>query len=104
MCILAPQEKYGSSLISKKDVLSAALYPKVFDEYMTHVLRFSDLVEKLPTRAFLAPLEEDEEIEVEVAKGVGATIKYKAVGELQANGGRGLWSNMQGPVMVVSIS
>ena len=48
--------------------------------------RYSQLVEKLPTRAFLAPLDEDEEIEVELARGVAASIKYKAMGELQANG------------------
>ena len=54
---------------------------------MDFTLRYSNLVEKLPTRAFFAPLDEDEEVEVELAKGVAATIKYKAVGELQSNGG-----------------
>lgn len=42
----------------------------------------------LPCSAFLTPLEEDEEVEFEIAKGVAANIKYKAVGELQPNGGR----------------
>ena len=41
---------------------------KVYDEYMAHVMRYSDLIEKLPTRAFLAPLAEDEEVEIELAK------------------------------------
>ncbi len=36
--------------ITYRDVLSAALYPKVFDEYMAHVMKYSDLIEKLPTR------------------------------------------------------
>lgn len=31
-------------------------------------------------------MEEDEEVEFEIAKGVGANIKYKAMGELQPNG------------------
>ncbi len=61
---------------------------QVFEEYMDFSIRYSQLIEKLPTRAFLAPLEEDEEVEVELARGVVATIKYKAVGELQPNGGR----------------
>jgi pyruvate carboxylase len=61
-------EKYGRSNISNKDVLSAALYPKVFEEYQSFVLRYSDLIEKLPTRAFLAPLKEDEEVEIELSK------------------------------------
>lgn len=44
------KEKYGAGAIAYRDVLSAAMYPKVFDEYMTHVLKYSDLIEKLPTR------------------------------------------------------
>jgi pyruvate carboxylase len=40
----------------------------VFEEYMDHVMRYSNLVEKLPTRAFLTPLAEDEDVEIELAK------------------------------------
>jgi pyruvate carboxylase len=61
---------------------------QVFEEYMTFVLKYSSLVERLPTRAFLTPLSEDEEVEIELARGVGINIKYKAVGELQASGER----------------
>lgn len=32
---------------------------------MGFVMKYSDLVERLPTRAFLAPLEEDEEVGAE---------------------------------------
>jgi hypothetical protein len=32
------------------------------------VLRYSELIEKLPTRAFLVPLKEDEEVEIELSK------------------------------------
>lgn len=39
-------------------------------------IKYSNLIEKLPTRAFLAPLDEDEEIEVELAKGVAATVGH----------------------------
>jgi pyruvate carboxylase len=41
---------------------------QVYEEYMDFVLRYSDLIEKLPTRAFLVPLAEDEELEIELAK------------------------------------
>lgn len=61
-------ERYGKANVSPRDVLSAALYPKVFEEYQAHVLRYSDLIEKLPTRAFLVPLREDEEVEIELSK------------------------------------
>ncbi|KAG2483618.1 hypothetical protein HYH03_017498 [Edaphochlamys debaryana] len=98
------KEKYGAQAIAPRDVLSAALYPKVFDEYMTHVLKYSDLIEKLPTRAFLTPMEEDEEVEFEIAKGVGANIKYKAVGELQPNGKREVFFEANGVPRVVEVT
>lgn len=37
------------------------------------------------------------QVEVEIAKGVGATIKYKAVGELQSNGGLGWRGGLDEP-------
>lgn len=72
---LRPQDKYGATNIGPVDVMSSAMYPKVFEEYMDFTLRYSQLVEKLPTRAFFAPMDEDEEVEVELAKGVTAIIK-----------------------------
>jgi pyruvate carboxylase len=52
------------------------------------VLRYSKFTERLPTRAFLVPLEEDEEVEVELSKGNVVSIKFKAKSELQSNGKR----------------
>ncbi|KAI8467848.1 MAG: pyruvate carboxylase [Monoraphidium minutum] len=98
------KEKYGPSLIAKRDVLSAALYPKVFEEYMTHVMRYSNLVEKLPTRAFLTPLAEDEDVEIELAKGVGTHIKLKAAGELQPSGKREVFFEANGVPRVVEVA
>ena len=50
--------------------------------------QYSKFTAMLPTRAFLAPMDEDEEIEVELAKGNSVIIKYKALSELQPNGKR----------------
>lgn len=52
------------------------------------MLNYSKLTENLPTRHFLVPLEEDEEIEVQISKGNVIKIKYKAVSESQTNGTR----------------
>lgn len=57
---------------------------QVFEEYMDFTLRYSQLIEKLPTRAFFCPLDEDEEVEIELGKGVAAHIKYKVRGSLMA--------------------
>src|SRR5690606_3040771 len=56
--------RYGSQ-IRDVDVISAALYPEVFAEYMQFHHQYSD-VSKIPTRNFLAPLTIGEEIYVEI--------------------------------------
>lgn len=50
--------------------------------------KYSKFTEAIPTRAFLTPLDEDEEVEVEISKGNITHIKYRAMGELQPNGTR----------------
>ncbi|GBF90515.1 pyruvate carboxylase [Raphidocelis subcapitata] len=98
------REKYGARGITKRDVLSAAMYPKVFEEYMSHVMRYSNLVEKLPTRAFLVPMAEDEEVEIELAAGVSTHIKLKAAGELQPSGKREVFFEANGVPRVVELA
>lgn len=44
------------------------LYGPCTPRLQSFVLRYSDLIEKLPTRAFLAPMKEDEEVEIELSK------------------------------------
>ena len=81
------QDQYGEH-ISDKDVLSSAMYPQVFQDWQDFRYKYGTKVAALPTRAFLTPLKEDEEIMVELAPGSDVTIKYKARGELQPNGKR----------------
>lgn len=50
--------------------------------------RYSRFTEQLPTRPFWAPMEEDEEIEVDLSPGNVVSIKYKALSELQPSGMR----------------
>ncbi len=50
--------------------------------------KYSSFTTQLPTRAFLAPMAEDEEIEVDLSKGNTVVIKFKALSELQPNGKR----------------
>lgn len=73
-------DEYIGSTITHKSVLSSALYPKVFQEFMEWRQKFGSAVSKLPTKAFLAPLKEDEELELQISQGVVSTIKYKATG------------------------
>eukprot|EP01025_Chloroclados_australasicus_P027830 TRINITY_DN2754_c0_g1_i6.p1 TRINITY_DN2754_c0_g1~~TRINITY_DN2754_c0_g1_i6.p1 ORF type:complete len:1182 (+),score=199.76 TRINITY_DN2754_c0_g1_i6:462-4007(+) len=97
------KERYSGTKITQKDVLSAALYPKVFEGYRDFCLRYGDQVSKLPTRAFLVPLEEDEELEVDLDKGYSVVLKYKAKGELQDNGKREVYFEANGLPRVVEV-
>ncbi|PRW20525.1 pyruvate carboxylase isoform A [Chlorella sorokiniana] len=100
---LESQLKEKHPAISYRDVMSAAMYPKVFEEYKTFTERFSRHVEKLPTRAFLAPLDIDEEIDVELTKGNKVSIKLKAIGELQPSGMREVFFEYNGIPRVVEV-
>ena len=57
--------------------MSAALYPKVFDEYREHIAKFGELTSKLTSNAFFHEMEEDDEVEVEVSPGMSVVIKFK---------------------------
>lgn len=112
-------ERWEGQVISQQDVLSAALYPKVFDEYKcglllysllptdlvhrTFAVTYSHLTEQLPTRAFFTALDIDEEIDVHIAQGVVLAIKLKAVGELQPNGVREVFFETNGIPRVVDV-
>src|SRR5690606_4559279 len=61
------RDKHGPR-IRDVDVLSAALYPKVFDEYMQFRVQHSD-ISVLPTRNCFAPMKKGEEILVEIERG-----------------------------------
>ncbi|KAK9800249.1 hypothetical protein WJX73_006193 [Symbiochloris irregularis] len=97
------QDKYEWRHLTQRDVLSAALYPKVFDGYMQWGDRYSRFTEQLPTRPFWAPMEEDEEIEVDLSPGNVVSIKYKALSELQPNGMREVFFDINGIPRVVEV-
>ena len=67
------------------DVLSAALYPKVFEDYRAFRDQFSD-VSVVPTRYFLAAPEIGKELTVEIERGKTLVIVLTAIGELDEEG------------------
>ena len=72
-------EKYGDDLISDKEVLSAALYPKVFEGFMEMKQKYG-MLRALPTRSFLSPLAVDSEILISLRENSDDSIILKAVG------------------------
>lgn len=73
------QRKWGKmgEAITERDVISAALYPAVFDEYRKHVADYSELTADLSSNAFFHAMEEDEEVELVQDGGNAITIKFK---------------------------
>jgi len=72
--------KYGDS-IGEEDLMSWVMYPKVYEQYQKDLDVFGD-VSKLPTRAYIEPMELGEEISCELEKGKTLGIKLMAVGSL----------------------
>src|SRR5690606_37348003 len=77
------------------DVVSAALYPQVFDDYRAFRDEFSD-VSMIPTQHFVAPLEPGEEVTVEIERGKTLVIQLTAVGALDAEGHREVFFELNG--------
>lgn len=88
------EQKYGKD-IRDVDVLSYVLYPKVFTEYREFLDKYSD-VSVLPTRQFLSPLTIGEEISLELEHGKILIVKLTAVGELDKNGNREVFFELNG--------
>ncbi|KAI9475499.1 MAG: pyruvate carboxylase [Benjaminiella poitrasii] len=93
--------QYGSS-IRDYDVISAALYPKVFADFRDTVNQYGDL-SVVPTRYFLCKPEINEEFHVEIEEGKTLIIKLLAVGPLNSNGKRDVYFELNGETRVVGI-
>jgi pyruvate carboxylase len=87
--------RHGRADIRDVDVISAALYDKVFDEYRDYRERMSD-VSLVPTRYFLAPPELGKEFTVEIERGKTLVIKLTAVGALDDEGYRLVFFELNG--------
>ena len=88
------EDKYAVKL-GEEDVLSAALYPQVFADYMEFRRTYSD-VSVIPTLPFLAPLTPGEEISIEIEHGKTLVIEFKDIGELDDNGKRPVYFELNG--------
>ena len=81
-------KKYGENRIRDEDVMSYALYPRVFEDWKEYEEKNGD-VSKIPTRYFLQAMKYDEEIAVDMQEGHKLFIQYKGMSEVNKNGQRG---------------
>lgn len=72
------QKRYGAKNIHEKDLLSYALYPKVYEEWKEFEGVYGE-VGKLPTHVFLNPMSEGEEVEVKIGEGKTMIVKLVSI-------------------------
>jgi pyruvate carboxylase len=72
---------------TNKEVLSYALYPKVFEEYLTYIKENGDF-SKMGSDIYFHGLSEGETCQIEIAKGKVLVIKLLEIGKLDEEGNR----------------
>ncbi|XP_033149119.1 pyruvate carboxylase, mitochondrial-like isoform X2 [Drosophila busckii] len=89
--------------ITDRDVMSAALYPQVTNEYLHFREKFGP-VDKLDTRIFLTGPKVGEEFEVTLERGKTLSLKAMAMAaDLKSNGDREVFFEMNGQLRTVHI-
>ena len=88
------EEKIGREA-TEQEVLSYALYPKVFLDFMSHHQKFHKVV-TLPTPVFFYGLQQNEEIEVDIEPGKTLVISLNGVSEANEKAQRTVFFKLNG--------
>ncbi len=88
--------------INDRNVLSYALYPKVYDDYCRHLEYYND-VSRLESHVFFFGLRKGEETTLKLGEGKDLIIKYVDMGEPNENGVRALTFEINGIMREISV-
>lgn len=96
------EEKFGHTF-SKEELLSYVLYPKVFEQFEQHRVNYGN-VSVLNTPTFFYGLRLGEEVSVEIERGKTLIIKLISIGEVQSDGTRPIYFELNGQPREVAVN
>jgi pyruvate carboxylase len=88
--------------VSDRDVLSAVLYPGVFEEFDRHRQEYSD-TSFLPSPVFFYGLDVGDEVSIDIEAGKTLIIKLNAIGRVHEDGTRNIYFELNGEPRVVTV-
>ncbi len=95
-------EKKVGHPVSERDVLSAVLYPGVFETFDRHRQDYSD-TSFLPTPVFFYGLDVGDETSIDIQPGKTLIITLNAIGRVQENGTRQVYFELNGEPRQVTV-
>jgi pyruvate carboxylase len=95
------EEKIGHP-VSERDVLSAVLYPKVFEEFDLQRQEYDD-TSVLPTPVFFYGLDVGDEVNIDIEPGKTLVIRLNAIGSLQKDGTRNIYFELNGEPRQITV-
>lgn len=98
----ALEEYMPEEEIDESRLLSYAMYPKVYEDFLIYYERFGE-IDVIDTPSFFYGLELGETVTVHLDKGRILTVKYKAIGPVKENGKRTLYYDLDGAPFEIEI-
>lgn len=95
-------EKFNFDDVNIRNILSYALYPKVYDDYCTHLQHYND-VSRLDSHVYFYGLKKGEETVLRIGEGKAITIKYIDMTDPNEDGYRTLTFEINGIMREVTI-
>lgn len=95
-------EKFDFDKVNIRNILSYALYPKVYDDYCAHLQHYND-VSRLDSHVYFYGLKKGEETVLRIGEGKAITIKYIDMTEPNEEGYRKLTFEINGIMREITI-
>lgn len=95
------KDKYGT--LCEKDLLSYAMYPAVFEEWMDFAKNYGP-VTKLPTGCFLNPMKVGDSVEIELAPGKVKDVFLSSIRDVESDGTRTVIFEVNGEAIFMPVT